>query len=130
MNDAKRLLKDSIDEPLIFDRLIDQYRTTRDTGELFEILYDSDDELVRITTWILSEVQVSKYSDPKFKQRLMELTEHENPAIRLHSLNAVFPLLQRGESAAIRLVERLKADENEGVRLMADAAASQLKTAR
>ena len=130
MNDVKRLLKNSEDEPEAFDRLLDEYRETRNTAELLELLGDSDEELVRVSAWILSEIRASKYDTTEFRSRLIELTRHETPAIRIHSLNALFPLLQHGDPAAIRLIVRLQADENEGVRMMADAAATQLELAR
>ncbi len=122
----KHLMKNCSLDQLAFDQLVDEFRGERDATELLEVLNCQDDELVRIGTWILSEIAFSKYDSEDFKNRLYELTTHPLPAVRMHSLNALFPLLSLRESRSRALIERLKADDNEGVRMMAEAAANQL----
>lgn len=110
-----------------FDRLVDEYRGHRDAAELIELLNSANDELVRLGAWILSEIRAAKYDNEVFNQRLRELTTHPSPAIRLHSLNAIYPLLSADSPQTIDLITRLRADDNEGVRMMAEAAARQLE---
>ncbi len=124
------LLKNSETEPEAFDRLVDEYREGRDPGELLQLIGSSDNDLVRIGAWILSEIRTSNYDTPEFRSRLIKLTQHQEPAIRLHSLNALFPLLGHGDPVAIELIAMLQSDENEGVRMMADAAAAKLVVSR
>ena len=130
VSELKRLVKNCEDEPAAFDRLVDAYRDERDTSELLELLSCPDDDLVRISAWILSEVRASKYDTIEFRTRLFELTRHPNPAVRLHSLNALFPFLEPSDSNATELITRLQADDNEGVRMIADAAATRLGVAQ
>lgn len=130
VNEVKRLVKNCKDDPAAFDQLVDEFRGERDATELLELLNCHDDELVRVSTWILSEIRASKYDDENFKARLRELTCHSSPAIRLHSLNALFPLLSTVDPGTSELIERLRADGNEGVRMMADAAANRLDVAQ
>lgn len=129
VREVEQILKNSDSDPQAFDRLIDEYREGRDTGELLPLLTSSDSNLVRISVWILSEIHTSYYDSPQFQTRLLALTSHCEPAVRLHSLNALFPLLDHKDPSTRKLLERLQSDENEGVRMMAIAAAAQLRIA-
>lgn len=129
VREVEQVLKNSESDPQAFDRLTDEYRNGRDAGELLPLLSNADSDLVRISVWILSEIRTSYYDSPQFRTRLLELTSHEEPAVRLHSLNALFPLLDHSDPSTKTLLERLEADGNEGVRMMACAAAAQLRMA-
>lgn len=124
------LLKNSETEPEAFDQLVDEYREGRNPGELLQLIGSSDNNLVRIGAWILSEIRASNYDTSEFRSRLIKLTEHQEPAIRLHSLNALFPLLDHGDPVAVKLIATLQSDTNDGVRMMADAAAAKLVVSR
>ena len=126
-NELNELLKNCNVESADFDLLVDQFRADRDAAELLELLNCDDDDLVRIGAWILSEIRAAKYDDESFKARLWELTSHPTAAIRLHSLNALFPFLRSNDPGAMDLIARLQSDENAGVRMMADAIAKRLE---
>jgi hypothetical protein len=128
VNESIRVLKNCEKDPAAFDQFVDEFREERDATELLELLCSKDDDLVRLSAWILSEIRASKYGGEEFKSQLAKLTRHSSPAIRLHSLNALFPFLSTNDQDAVKLIARLQADENEGVRMMADAAAERLKT--
>ena len=107
-------------------QLADEFRGNRDATELLELLDSDSEEFVRIGAWILSEIRAEKYDNVAFTDRLQKLTAHQVPAIRLYALSALFPFLNHESQSTARLITRLRNDENEGVRMAADAAAIRL----
>ena len=127
VKELERILKNPGRQSATFDSLVDDFREGRDAFELIELLDSANDELVQIGCYILGEIQTSKYDNELFRKRLRQLTTHSVPAIRLHSFNAIFPFLGSGNTATVEIVTRLLADENDGVRMTATAAARRLQ---
>lgn len=120
--DVECVIKRSNVDPSTFDRLVDEYREGRDPTSLLKTLCSTDEELIRVSAWILSEVRPETYDSIEFRKRLFDLTVHRTPAVRLHAFNALFPLLDRTDPITIEMTTRLLHDENEGVRMIARAA--------
>lgn len=108
------------------NRLADEFRRGRDVEELRPALKSTNSEVVSIAAWILSELPFELYDSVAIVACLQELTAHEDPAVRFHAFSAVFPSLRPGASASRELLEKLRHDPNEGVRLAAEAAESRL----
>lgn len=106
--------------------LVDQFREGRDPLEVLCLLNSDDSELISIGTYIVGEISFDLYNTPAFIDRLHELTHHEVPAIRGNAFGALFPSLDRTNSVSLELINRLLEDDNEGVRMGAEAAAKRL----
>ena len=94
--------------------------------ELIEALDSESDEIVGLATYILKEIPSSKYNKNAITNRLEALTTHTSSSIRFQALNAVSPFLRSDSARTLDLLERLRGDENEGVRLIANAATKRL----
>ncbi|GIX00060.1 MAG: hypothetical protein KatS3mg111_3392 [Pirellulaceae bacterium] len=108
------------------NHLVDQFREDRDPTELLELINSTSDEFIEIGAWILSEIRPERYNTGEFLDRLHELTAHPSPVIRIHSLSALYPFLRGGDTRTINLIARMQNDENEGVKIAAEAAALRL----
>ena len=114
------------DQSALLNELVNEFREHRNVSEVFELLNSNCDDLIRIGAWILTEIPFAEYHDNAIDNRLYELTQHSNAAIRLHSLNALFPFLAAGDQRTRDLIVRMRDDDNEGIRMTAKAAASKL----
>ena len=106
--------------------LTDEFRGSREALELIEALDSESDEIVGLATYILKEIPSSKYNKNAITNRLEALTTHTSSSIRFQALNAVSPFLRSDSARTLDLLERLRGDENEGVRLIANAATKRL----
>lgn len=122
---VNHILENREDGPQKLNGLVDEFREDRSVVELLELLDSGSDELIRIGAWILSEIPSENYNDAAFVTRLQGLTKHPTPAIRLYSLNALFPFLISDDSGDVDLIFRMQNDTNAGVRLAAESAALQ-----
>lgn len=66
------------------------------------------------------------YNSDAVISRLRALTDHPDPAVRFHALGALYPALNPQEAATDALLRKLRADQDEGVRRSAEAAAARL----
>ena len=126
VHQLSQILENADEASAELNRLVDEFREGRDAVELLDLINSASDELVRIGAWMLSEIRPEKYNNEEFADRLLELATHSIPAIRLHSLSALFPFLCGDNPRTVDLIARLQNDGNEGVRLAAEAAAVRL----
>lgn len=122
------LVRDIADEGERLNALVDEFRHGRDVRELVPLLVSNNAEVVSIAAWILSELPEKLYSGEEIVLRLRRLTEHAEPMVRFHALSAVFPFLDLADRATETLLARLVADENDGVRKIAEAAVARLSS--
>jgi HEAT repeats len=108
------------------NRLADQFRSGRDVNQLMALLDSSDARLVSIGAWILGEVSFDRYNSVSFIPRLRELLDHEDPAVRFRALGAIYPALSRHSDDTQALLKKMRNDPNQGVRGIAEAAATRL----
>jgi HEAT repeat protein len=108
------------------NRLADEFRRGRNVEELMSALESTNSEVVSLASWILSELPFELYDSVAITSSLQRLTAHDDPAVRFHALSALYPSLRSGAPVTRELLERLRRDPNEGVRLAAEAAASRL----
>ena len=108
------------------EEIVDQFRRGRDVSDLIALLDSSEAELVSIGAWILSELHFGLYNSDTFVFRLRRLLDHQDPSVRFHALGALFPALNPQEPATQTLLQKMRSDPNEGVRKVAEAAASRL----
>ena len=126
MEEIERILEDSDDDGRALNVLVDEFRVGRDVKELSRLLSSQNDEIVSIGAWMLSELHFDLYRDTILVEELFRLTEHHDSSVRFNALGAVFPALNLDNNESRALLERLKNDENEGVRRKAVAAARSL----
>lgn len=106
--------------------LADDFRKGRDPSELLYLLQSCDSELVQIGAWIASEIPFDRYNTPAFISKLKELSGHEKPLVRFYALGALFPSFDKADPASLDLICRLRRDDDEGVRIRAEATARSL----
>lgn len=106
--------------------LVDEFRNGRTADDIIAMLDSTESEVVRIGAWITTEIAYEKYNEPKILDRLRALTRDPTPAIRLYAVHALFPSLDRTDETTRMMISRLRRDENEGVRMTADAVAARL----
>ena len=125
-NEVLAIINRNSDSGMRLNSLADEFREGRDSNELLRLLYSDNSDLVRIGAWITGEIAFELYNTPAFIDRLKELTNHDIPAIRCYAFGALYPSLVADEQETRDLIQKLQQDDNEGVRLSADAAARQL----
>ena len=114
------------DAAAALNALVDQFRLGRDPEELLRLLFSEDDELIRIGVWITAEISTEHYNTVPFISCLKELTNHQDPSVRLYALSALFPLLDPTNRETHEIIIKLMKDSNDGVRETADVAAKTL----
>ena len=105
------------------NELADQFRRGREISELTVLLGSESADVVSMAAWVLGELRLEIYDNPPTLTKLRELTAHDDATVRFHALGALFPALRAEDSSTQRLIDRLMADSNEGVRGSAEAAA-------
>lgn len=126
VDEIVRILEDCEDDGTALNALADQFRVGRDVRELLDLLSSQNDRIVSIGAWLFSELHFDSYRDEVFLNELFLLTEHKDPSVRFNALGAVYPALDPGNEDTVALLDRLRSDENEGVRRKAVAAARTL----
>jgi hypothetical protein len=106
--------------------LVDEFRSGRDVADLARFLDAESAEVVSIGAWILGELTFDIYNTDRFIRRLYSLLEHSDPGVRFYALGAIFPALDAHDPRCRALLEKLRGDTNEGVRISAEAAAKRL----
>ena len=125
--ELRRILSYEVNQAAIeLNLLIDQFREGRDPWELLCLLNSDDDELISNGAYIINEISFDWYNTPAFIDKLHELTHHESPTIRFWASGALFPSLDRTNPDTLELINRLLKDDNDGVRMSAEAAANRL----
>jgi hypothetical protein len=120
------IYQDRLDDGTRLNVIADEFRDGRDVNEIKRLLDCADVRLVSIGAWILGEIPFDLYSSDDFVSKLWELTGHGDPLVRFHALGALFPALDRNSAATQVLLRKLRVDENEGVRISANAALKRL----
>jgi HEAT repeat protein len=127
-DEIREIVSDRADEGERLNALVDEFRRGRDVRELVPLLASEDAELVSITAWIFSELPEELYRAEDIVSRLRGLTAHVEPMVRFYALSAVYPFLNLTEPATQALLTKLVQDENDGVRMMAEAAVARLSS--
>lgn len=126
VDEIVEILTDDDDAPVRLNQLADEFRDGRDIDDLVTLLFNENEEVLRMGTWIASEISFTHYDSKPILEQLWELTAHPNAAVRLYSFNALFPSLSPDDDKSLNLITRLMTDLNEGVKMTAKAAARSL----
>ena len=120
------IISDDEDEGERLNVLVDGFRRGRDVRQVLPLLRSENAEVVAIGAWIFSELPESRYSADEIVSALRGLTTHADAMVRFHALSAVYPFLDPQMPSTRTMLSKLAADENEGVRMVAQAAVARL----
>ncbi len=125
-DELRSILNSKGDQGDELNQLVDEFRGGRSPSEVLHLLHSDDEEFVKTGAYIANEISFDWYNTPEFISRLHELSHHEVPTIRALAFGALFPSLDKTDPRSLELVDRHRHDENKGVRMGAEAAASRL----
>lgn len=120
------IINDRADGGESLSSLVDEFRRGRDARELLPLLRSKNHQVVAVSAWILSELQDRLYRSEELVSTLWNLTEHEAAMVRFYALGASLPFFNFNDPAARTRLFRLTMDENDGVRMVAEAAMERL----
>jgi HEAT repeat protein len=127
-NEILDIVADPADDGTHLNEIVNQFRRGRDAGDLIDVLDSNDPQVVSIAAYILGELPFRLYNGDRFISRLRKLVDHPNAAVRLHAFGAIFPALDPKEADTQALLQKLRNDPNEGVRMRARAATARLSS--
>lgn len=122
VEEVKSILSNPKDDGRAMNDLVNEFYYGRKSIEIIELIDHKDENIVCQGLYLLNEISVSYYDDEEFTSRLWSLVDHETPIIRWYAFGALFPLLDKEEMSTLELIEKMKKDTNEGVRLSAESA--------
>jgi HEAT repeat protein len=120
-SDILKIISDEGDDGSRLNAIVDEFRGGRDIMQIVNLLDSDNPEVVSIGAWILSELHYQLYNSCVFINRLKELLDHEDPGVRFAALSAIYPAINPLDENMTRLLNKLRNDQDEGVRLSAEA---------
>jgi len=84
-------IRNANDDGTQLNRIVDEFRSGRDIGDLRVLLYSRSPEVLSIAAWMLGELHFELYNTGSVIARLRELLDHHDPAVRFHELGAIHP---------------------------------------
>lgn len=126
IDEVAQILSNTKDDGKGMNDLADKFRNGRKASDILLLIDSKDEVLISQGLWLLNELPADYYDKPTFVTRLQRLIDHKSPVVRWHSFGALFSLFDYESLSATKLIENMLSDENEGVRMSAEAALKQI----